>query len=124
MTVGYTPSLVVGAWVGNTDSSPMFRVAGSLGAGYVWREFMDTYHRGQPVERFEAPPGVVRGRVCGWNDLMVAGGPAPQCSVPAVTGLPPAPAQRGTTNQPNQGTRGNVPAPPPPPRPTPVLPPR
>jgi hypothetical protein len=32
LTVGYTPQLVTGVWVGNTDNSPMDRVAGASGA--------------------------------------------------------------------------------------------
>ncbi len=41
-TVGYTPSLAVGVWVGNNDHSPM--TAGSDGiyvAAPIWRDFMD-----------------------------------------------------------------------------------
>lgn len=64
LTIGYTPELVVGAWVGNTDSTPMFKVAGSLGAGYIWKDFMNTTLRGQPSERFQVPAGVVRAPIC------------------------------------------------------------
>ncbi|HEU5317856.1 MAG TPA: PBP1A family penicillin-binding protein, partial [Chloroflexota bacterium] len=51
-TIGYTPSLVVGVWVGNTDNSPMLQVAGSLGAGYIWKDFIDQTFAGQPDEKF------------------------------------------------------------------------
>ncbi|HET7771470.1 MAG TPA: transglycosylase domain-containing protein [Chloroflexota bacterium] len=73
LTMGFTPSLVVGAWVGNTDNSPMAKVAGSLGAGYIWKEFMDRYHLGRPIERFVQPPGVVRTNVCGYSEVTIQG---------------------------------------------------
>ena len=117
LTMGFTPSLVVGAWVGNTDNSPMAKVAGSLGAGYIWKEFMDTYHRGKPIERFTQPPGVVRTNVCGYSEVTLQG----VTSCPAIPwpasasrlALPPRPAT----------TRPGAPLPTRQPRPTPVLPP-
>src|SRR3989344_4217889 len=40
-TVGYTPSYVVGVWVGNNDNSPMSKVAsGITGAAPVWNRIM------------------------------------------------------------------------------------
>ena len=63
-TLGYTPSLVVGVWVGNTDNSSMLQVAGSLGAGYIWKDFMDQTFAGQSDETFPIPPGVVWAPVC------------------------------------------------------------
>ena len=41
-TMGYTPNLVVGVWVGNTDGHPMKEVLSSMSAGKIWRESMDT----------------------------------------------------------------------------------
>jgi 1A family penicillin-binding protein len=119
-TIGYTPSLVVGAWVGNTDNTPMLKVAGSLGAGYIWRDFMNNIHRNQPIERFTAPSGVVRAPACRgttWTDGFIAGtvpsvGCSPAVPWPASASRPPAP-----TAVPARPT--SVPTP----RPTPVLPP-
>ena len=34
-TIGYTPDLVAGVWVGNSDNTPMDHVAGSTGAGHL-----------------------------------------------------------------------------------------
>jgi 1A family penicillin-binding protein len=39
-TVGYTPSLVAGVWVGNNDNSPMRQGAGIYVAAPIWHEFM------------------------------------------------------------------------------------
>ncbi len=52
-TVGYTPSIAVGVWVGNNDNAPM--KAGSDGiyaAAPLWNEFMATATLGTPVELF------------------------------------------------------------------------
>jgi membrane peptidoglycan carboxypeptidase len=131
-TVGFTPSLVVGAWVGNTDSSPMLKVAGSLGAGYIWRDFMNSHLRNQPIERFQAPPGVVRAPACrggSFNDVFITGTvPSVGCSpsIPWPTTASRAPAASTSTNQTQSqsGQAARTPVPTPrPARPTPVLPP-
>lgn len=55
-TIGYTPSLVVGVWVGNHQNDSMrYGAAGSVVAGPVWREFMDLYLEGREPEEFEIP---------------------------------------------------------------------
>jgi penicillin-binding protein 1C len=63
-TVGYTPDLVVGVWVGNADGSPMQGVSGVSGAGPIWRDVMLLAHRGLPVREFERPLGLTRLEVC------------------------------------------------------------
>ena len=39
-TVGYTPQLVAGVWVGNNDSTGMLEVTGSNGAAPIWHAIM------------------------------------------------------------------------------------
>jgi 1A family penicillin-binding protein len=63
-TIGYTPDLVTGVWVGNSDNSPMENLPGAAGAGPIWHNFMETAHEGLPVHNFERPPGVVEYEVC------------------------------------------------------------
>ncbi len=63
-TVGYTPDLVVGVWVGNADNSPTKRVAGVRGAGPIWREFMEKALAGVPPKDFPRPPGIVEAEIC------------------------------------------------------------
>lgn len=63
-TFGYTPSVVVGVWVGNNDGKPMDQVAGSLGAAPIWRNLMEQYLQGKPVEQFEIPTNVVKVTTC------------------------------------------------------------
>ena len=66
-TMGYTPNLVVGVWVGNTDGHPMREVLSSMSAGKIWREALDTSveHLALPPEPFTRPAGLVEGEVCG-----------------------------------------------------------
>ncbi len=74
-TVGYTPDLVVGAWVGNADGQPMRRVSGVTGAGPIWADVMEMAHRGQPTRWFERPAGLTRVEVCALSGLL----PSPDC---------------------------------------------
>ncbi|GCF08906.1 hypothetical protein KDI_24700 [Dictyobacter arantiisoli] len=40
-TIGYTPDVVVGTWVGNSDNSPMNNVIGITGAAPIWHSVME-----------------------------------------------------------------------------------
>ena len=64
LTMGYTPQLVTGVWVGNSDNSPMQNVSGVTGAGPIWHDFMQAAHAGEPVVAFAPPPGVRQVEVC------------------------------------------------------------
>ena len=48
-TMGYTPDLVTGVWVGNADNSPMKKVAGARGRGPIWHNFMERALADQPA---------------------------------------------------------------------------
>jgi len=74
-TVGYTPNLVVGVWVGNADNSSMSNISGVSGAGPIWHQFMRTVLRGQPELAFERPVGLVQVEVCSLSGLL----PTPDC---------------------------------------------
>ncbi|MGH7204077.1 MAG: transglycosylase domain-containing protein, partial [Candidatus Levyibacteriota bacterium] len=67
LTIGYTPSLVVGVWVGNNDNTPMDDIAGSLGAAPIWRNVMEYQLMGTPVEHFDIPSFIVSETVCPTN---------------------------------------------------------
>ncbi len=64
LTLGYTPSVTVGVWVGNNDGAPMDNVAGSLGAAPIWKAIMEHYLAGTPVEQFIPPPGIISATTC------------------------------------------------------------
>ncbi len=56
-TVGYTPSLVAGVWVGNTNNTPMTRgYGGSKVAAPIWNRFMREALAGTASEEFPVPP--------------------------------------------------------------------
>ncbi len=58
-TIGYTPSLVVGVWVGNNDNTEMTREGGGVSAGApIWREFIIKALKEEPAEDFEKPEPV------------------------------------------------------------------
>jgi hypothetical protein len=63
-TIGFTPQLVTGVWVGNADNAPMNRVPGSRGAAPIWNQVMTTVLEDEPVAAFSRPPGIVEVAVC------------------------------------------------------------
>ncbi len=63
-TIGYTPSLAIGVWIGNNDNSQMSAVAGSSGSGPIWLSLMRQILNGKPVEKFNQPSTVVSHDVC------------------------------------------------------------
>jgi penicillin-binding protein 1C len=69
-TVGYTPGLVVGVWVGNTDHEPMIDIDGLSGAAPIWHQFIRTVLSGQPKTDFERPPGLKQVRICSLSGLL------------------------------------------------------
>ncbi|MEK9162547.1 MAG: Ig-like domain-containing protein, partial [Chloroflexota bacterium] len=71
-TMGYTPQLVVGVWVGNTDSKPMKNVSGLTGAAPIWNALMkySVKQLGLPPEGWKEPQGIVKARVCYPSGLM------------------------------------------------------
>ncbi len=66
-TLGYTPDLAVGVWVGNADDTPMLNTTGITGAGPIWSQFMmaaiQQLTGGQPAP-FVMPSGIVQRQVC------------------------------------------------------------
>jgi len=71
-TLGYTPSLATGVWVGNNDNSEMKRgAAGGTVAAPIWNQFMRNVLADKPVENFKVPPEntaenpVLRGELSG-----------------------------------------------------------
>jgi len=69
-TVGYTPGLVVGVWVGNAENTPMRQITGVSGAAPIWHDFMEEALKGRPARDFAKPPGLVRREVCADSGLL------------------------------------------------------
>jgi penicillin-binding protein 1C len=66
-TLGYTPDLAVGVWVGNADYSPMHDITGVTGAAPIWAQFMEfavpQLTGGNPTG-FNKPSGIVDRVIC------------------------------------------------------------
>ena len=59
-TIGWTPSYIVGVWVGNNDNSPMKKVAsGVTGAAPIWRRIMLYILNKTDRETFAKPDSIV-----------------------------------------------------------------
>lgn len=62
-TIGYTPSLAVGVWVGNNDNDIMYN-GGSGMAGPIWRGTMSDVLAGQANEEFVRPANIIQRSTC------------------------------------------------------------
>lgn len=69
-TIGYTPQVTVGVWVGNSDNKPMEHIPGSKGAAPIWHNLMETILEPLPVVGFSAPAGLVQVEVCADSGLI------------------------------------------------------
>ncbi|MGD2048987.1 MAG: transglycosylase domain-containing protein [Chloroflexota bacterium] len=75
-TLGYTPGVVVGVWVGNTDGHPMQNSSGLFGAAPLWRSIMEYIYANEsvkaglavggiePTVEFPMQPGIEEREVC------------------------------------------------------------
>lgn len=71
--IGWTPSYLVVAWVGNNDNSPMSYVAsGVSGATPIWHRIMREMIKNKN-ENWSTPDGVYRANVCGKEEYFVDG---------------------------------------------------
>jgi 1A family penicillin-binding protein len=88
-TMGYTPVLAVGVWVGNNDNKPMAQVAGAIGAAPIWNNFIKRVYSDAELksvllmpgevalpETFEQPPSMVRQDICAVSGMA----PGPACT--------------------------------------------
>jgi len=58
-TLGYTPQIAVGVWVGNNDNTPMRGSAAGLNtAAPIWNEIMTKMVSSMPKESFSEPPKI------------------------------------------------------------------
>ena len=75
-TMGYTPNLTVGVWVGNSDNAEMLKVTGAIGAAVVWNKMMEKFYAtpefqdlvkgpdGKVQREFVQPEGLVTVAAC------------------------------------------------------------
>lgn len=62
-TIGYTPKIAVGVWVGNNNNATMLS-GGSDMAGPIWRWSMQRYLAGSADVPFVMPAGIITRAVC------------------------------------------------------------
>jgi len=63
-TMGFTPQLAVGVWVGNTDNESMRHTTGATAAAPIWNAVMQHYLRGRPARWYEQPANIIARTVC------------------------------------------------------------
>jgi membrane peptidoglycan carboxypeptidase len=94
-TIGYTPQIAVGVWVGNSDNRPMYGASGYAGAAPIWNDVMEAALAGQPVVPFQQPPAIIQKVVCDDSGAE----PSPGCDgrthteIFAASAPPPGPDQ-------------------------------
>jgi penicillin-binding protein 1C len=69
-TIGYTPEVVVGVWVGNANHEPMRGVTGLSGAGPIWHQFIREILTGTANSWFEKPDGMTHVEICSLSGLL------------------------------------------------------
>jgi 1A family penicillin-binding protein len=70
-TIGYTPSYLVAAWVGNDDNTAMSGlVSGITGAAPIWNDIMSHVLKGKTPEPILQPPSVIQKNVCSDTGLL------------------------------------------------------
>ncbi len=95
-TLGYTPDLTVGVWVGNSNNAKMLAVTGALGAAVIWNNMMQTFYgkpqfvdlirdpNGKLQSDFVQPAGLITASACSAmgnvNDLFLKDAPPKGCT--------------------------------------------
>ncbi len=73
-TIGFTPNILVAAWVGNNDNTPMSYVAsGITGASPIWNRIITPLIQDQPDAPFVPPPDIIKVNVCTLTGQLACG---------------------------------------------------
>lgn len=74
-TIGFTPSYVVAAWVGNNDNTPMSQnlASGITGAAPIWNRIMVNLIQGRPDQKLAKPGNIIEKKCYGKTEYFVAG---------------------------------------------------
>jgi 1A family penicillin-binding protein len=105
-TIGYSPQITVGVWVGNNEHRPMVGLAGGSAAGSIWRPVITNFLRGKPAVRFQQPKNVILLSICtdsiSYSEYFIKGTePSEPCHItPRVKETP-------KKTEDNQGQNGN-----------------
>ncbi len=96
-TLGYTPDLVTGVWVGNADYTPMVSSSGLSGAAPVWSQFMEfavPYLTNGAPTPFNRPPGIVDMVVCRLSGAQPSSSCSSQYTEAFAADQPPLPPEK------------------------------
>ncbi|MBI5930258.1 MAG: transglycosylase domain-containing protein [Chloroflexi bacterium] len=63
-TIGWTPQVIVGVWMGNTDNSSTGNQTGYGVAAPVWNATISAALQGKPNVGFPQPAGIIQAQVC------------------------------------------------------------
>lgn len=94
-TVGFSPSIAAGVWVGNNDNTPMKQEPAAVIAAPIWKRFMQEALLKEPKESFEQPASIVtnkpvlQGEIQGHTILHYVYKNNPQGALPVKPGLDP-----------------------------------
>jgi penicillin-binding protein 1C len=94
-TLGYTPDLVTGVWVGNADYTPMVNTTGLTGAAPIWSQFMQfavPYLTNGAPTPFARPPGIMERVVCALSGTEPSNWCKQQITEVFASDQPPLPA--------------------------------
>jgi penicillin-binding protein 1C len=96
-TLGYTPDLVTGVWVGNADYTPMINTTGLTGAAPIWSQFMQfavPYLTNGIPTQFARPPGIVDTVICAVSGTLPSDSCRQQKTEIFASDQPPLPANQ------------------------------
>lgn len=102
-TIGYTPSITVGVWVGNNENEVMSS-GGSAMAGPIWSKSIQAFLKDTPVETFTQPSGVTKQKACSpsgvsYDEFFMSGTkPDKTCNTPAKTQQQEEPVKKTDTD--------------------------
>jgi 1A family penicillin-binding protein len=94
-TLGYTPDLVTGVWIGNPDYTPMVNTTGLTGAAPIWSQFMTfavPYVSNGAPSWLPRPPGIVDHVICSLSGTLPSNHCKQQMNEIFASDQPPLPA--------------------------------
>ncbi len=69
-TIGFTPSMVVGVWMGNKNGDKMYNIDALNGAAAIWHAVIRYATRNIPATGWTSPPGISHLDVCDPSGLL------------------------------------------------------
>jgi penicillin-binding protein 1C len=101
-TMGYTPDLVTGVWVGNADYTPMLNSSGLSGAAPIWSQFMEfavPYLTNGTPTPFNRPAGIMDKVVCRLSGTEPSNSCDNQYTEVFASDQPPLPSSKDLTRR-------------------------